>query len=316
MLAIAVVPAALTATFGRMVGRPRQGWVLYGVMVVLFAVGLGVCGWAERDGNPAVAAITHPTAIAQPDQPGGNMEGKEIRFGIGGSVLTAITTSNGATGSYNSMHDSYTPLGGMVPLVNMLLGEIVFGGLGTGIYSIVLVALLGLFLTGLMVGRTPEFLGKKFGPAETRLITIYTLLASVPILLLTALAVSTDAGLAGLTTNDGAHGLTEILYAYATSVANNGQNMAGLSANTPFYNVSTAVAMLIGRLGLGVTALALAGLFVRQVRRPASVGTIPTDTLLFGVVLTATALLVGALTFLPALALGPIVEHLMMAAGG
>lgn len=316
ILAIAVVPAALTATFGRMVGRPRQGWVLYAVMVLLFAVGLAVCGWAERDGNPALAAITHPTENAQPAQPGGNMEGKEVRFGIGGSVLAAITTSNGATGSYNSMHDSYTPIGGMVPLVNMLLGEIVFGGLGTGIYSIVLVALLGLFLTGLMVGRTPEFLGKKFGPAETRLITIYTLLASVPILLLTALAVSTDAGLAGLTTNDGSHGLTEILYAYATSVANNGQNMAGLSANTPFYNLSTAVAMLVGRLGLGVTALALAGLFVRQVRRPASVGTIPTDTLLFGVVLTATALLVGALTFLPALALGPIVEHLMMAAGG
>lgn len=314
MLAIVALPAALTYTFGRMIGRQRQGWLIYAVMVFLFVLGLAVCGWAEQDGNPAVAALTNPGEVAAA-QPGGNMEGKELRFGVDGSVLAAIVTSNGATGSYNSMHDSYTPLGGMAPLVNMLLGEIVFGGLGTGIYSIVLVALLGLFLTGLMIGRTPEYLGKKIGPEETRLIAIYTLLAPLAILPLTALAVGSEAGLAGLTTNDGPHGLSEILYAYTTSMANNGQNMAGLSANSPFYNWTTAIAMLIGRFGLGVAALALAGRFAMQVQRTSSPGAIPTDSVMFATVVTGTALLVGALTFLPALALGPIVEQIIMVAG-
>ncbi len=312
LLTIIVVPAALTHTFGRMIGRERHGWLLYAVMVFLFVVGLAISGWAEQDGNPAIATFTNP-AETFVSQPRGNLEGKEIRFGVDGSVLAAITTSNGATGSYNSMHDSYTPLGGMVPLVNMLLGEIVFGGLGTGVYSIVLVALLGLFLTGLMVGRTPEYLGKKIGPRETQLIAIYTLLGSLAVLPLTALAVVSNAGLAGLTTNDGAHGLTEILYAYATSMANNGQNMAGLSANSPFYNWTTAMAMLVGRIGLGVAALALAGRFVLQTSRIASTAAIPTETPMFAAVVTGTALLVGGLTFLPVLALGPIVEQLIMA---
>lgn len=313
MLAIVAAPAALTYTFGRMIGRQRHGWLLYAVMIFLFALGLAACGWAEQDGNPAIAALTNPAEVIAA-QPGGNMEGKEIRFGVDGSVLAAITTSNGATGSYNSMHDNYTPFGGMVPMVNMLLGEIVFGGLGTGIFSIVLVVLLGLFLTGLMVGRTPEYLGKKIGPEEIRLIAIYTLLAPLTILPLTALAIGSEAGLAGLTTNSGAHGLTEILYAYASSMANNGQNMAGLSANSLFYNGTTGVAMLVGRIGLGVTALALAGRFVLQVRRDPGTEAIPTETPLFAAVVIGTALLVGGLTFLPVLALGPIVEQLIMAA--
>jgi potassium-transporting ATPase potassium-binding subunit len=308
MLCIVVLPAALTHTFGRMVGRPREGWLLFWVMAVLFTSGLALCGWAEQRGDLAIAPY-----IAV-NQPLGNMEGKEVRFGIGSSVLTAITTSNGATGSYNSMHDSYTPLGGAIPLVNMLLGEMIFGGLGTGIYSIIMVVLLGLFLTGLMIGRTPEYLGKKIDPSEMKLLGLYTIIGPIGILVLTALAVGTTFGLAGLTTNTGPHSLTEILYAYASSFANNGQNFAGLSANSPFYNATTALAMLLGRFGLAIPALALAGLFAKQTSRPMTAGKLRTDSLLFAMVIIGTAIIVVALTYLPALALGPIVEHLRMIA--
>ena len=207
MLAIAVLPAALTHTFGRMIGR-RHRWVLFAVMVVLFSAGLALCDWAEQAGNPRLDQASNVEQHVTDGQPGGNMEGKETRFGIGGSVLTAITTSNGATGSYNSMHDSYTPMGGMIPLVNMLLGEVIFGGLGTGLYSIILVALIGLFAGGLMVGRTPEYLGKQIGPTEMKLISLYILLGPATILLLTALAVVTDWGTAGVDTNSGPHGLS------------------------------------------------------------------------------------------------------------
>lgn len=302
MLAIAVLPAALTYTFGRM----RQGWLLFGVMVALFTAGLALCDHAERQIHPQIAAA-HLT--------GGNMEGKETRFGIGSTVLTAITTSNGATGSYNAMHDSFNPIGGMIPLINMLLGEILFGGLGTGLYSIVMVALIGLFMAGLMVGRTPEYLGKVIGVREVKLIIIYTLAAPAAILILTAIAVVTKAGVEGLTTNTGAHGFTEILYAYASANANNGQNFAGLSANTPFYNITTAIAMFVGRFGLAIPALALAGLLAKQQRRPVTAGTLPTETFLFASVVAGSALLVGGLSYLPALALGPIVEHLQMLGG-
>nr|BBH87427.1 potassium-transporting ATPase potassium-binding subunit [Thermosporothrix sp. COM3] len=304
MLAIILIPAALTNTFGRMVGSARQGWLLFWVMAFLFFVGLGVCHWAEQSGNPA---ISHLLGQAAP-----SMEGKEVRFGTGSSVLTAVVTSNGATGSYNSAHDSYTPLGGMVPLMNMLLGEIVFGGLGTGIYSIILIAIVGLFLTGLMVGRTPEYLGKRLEPTEMKLTMLYTLLAPITILSLTAIAAITQWGLAGLTTNAGPHGLTEILYAYTTSFANNGQNFAGLSGNSPFYNLTTSCSMLIGRFGQGIVALALAQAFARQQRRPETPGKLRTDTPLFGTVILGSALIVGALTYLPVLALGPLVEHLQM----
>ena len=241
------------------------------------------------------------------------MEGKEVRFGVGASVLAAITTSNGATGSTNSMHDSYTPAGGLVPLANMLFGEMIFGGLGTGLYSILMTAFIGLFAAGLMVGKTPEFAGKVMGSAEIKLITLYTLAAPIFVLIPTAVAVATPAGLAGLTTNAGPHGFSEVLYAFTSSFANNGQAFAGLSANSPFYNLTTALAMLAGRFGLAIPALALAGRFAWQGRRPMTAGTLPTDSFAFAVVLIGTALIVGALSYFPALALGPIVEHLQFA---
>ena len=314
MLAIAALPAALTHTFGRMVGRPRQGWVLFWVMTVMFVAGLAFCAAPEQTGNRAAARA----ALA----PGGNMEGKEARFGIGASVLTAVVTSNGATGSTNSSQDSFMPLSGMVPLVNMLLGEVVFGGLGTGLYSILMVALVGLFIAGLMVGRTPEYLGKQLGPREVKLITLYTIAAPFAILLLTALALTTKAALA-LTTkaglagpsSDGPHGFTEVFYAYTSCFANNGQTFAGLNGNTPFYNTTMAVAMMAGRFALAIPALALAGLFARQGRRAPTTGTLPTDTLQFASLIIGTAIIVVGLCFLPALALGPVVEHLLMPRG-
>jgi K+-transporting ATPase ATPase A chain len=302
LLAIVVIPAAFTHTFGRMVGRPCDGWVIFWTMTVLFVAGLLVCNWAESSAHVALAnGIT-----------AGNMEGKEVRFGVGGSALAAIATSNGATGSYNSMHDSFQPLGVAVPLINMLLGEIVYGGLGTGLYSMIFVALVALFVGGLMVGRTPEHLGKQIGPPEMKIIAVYTLVGPVTVLALTALAVVTKPGLAGLTTNTGPHGFTEILFAYASAFANNGQSMAGLSANNIFYNITTIVAMLMGRYVLTVLALALAGRFAIASRRAPSRGAVPTDGMTFGVLLTGTALLVGALNFLPALAIGPIAEHFLM----
>ena len=310
MLAIAVLPASLTYTFGRMTGRRRQGWVLFCIMLALFVGGLLACHVAEQRGHVlAGQGIDH---TAGPAQAGGNMEGKETRFGVGGSVLAAITTSNGATGSYNSMHDSYTPIGGMVTIVNMLLGEVIFGGLGTGLYSLVLMALVGVFAAGLMIGRTPEYLGKQVTVREMKLVALYTVIAPLVILPLAALALVTDAGLAGLTTNKGPHGLSEILTAYTTSMANNGQNFGGLGANTLFYNVTTALAMMAGRFGLAIPALALAGRFAQQQRKPVTDGTLPTDSLLFGGLVTATILVVGALSYLPVLALGPIVEHLAL----
>jgi K+-transporting ATPase ATPase A chain len=226
MFAIAVLPAAFTNTFGRMIGGPKQGWVLYAVMSVLFVAGLLFCGWAEQSGNPFLSREAHLQPATFTAVPGGNMEGKEVRFGITQSTLTAVVTSNGATGSTNSMHDSYTPLGGTVPLVNMLLGEIIYGGLGTGLYSIVLIALIGLLLAGLMVGRTPEYLGKKIRPPEAKMLTLYTLATPLGILPFAAIAVVTRAGLSGLTVNTGVHGFTGIVYAYASSMANNGQAFA------------------------------------------------------------------------------------------
>ena len=309
MLAIAVLPAAFTHTYGLMVGRPRHGWILYRVMALLFVVGLLLCGWAEQRGNPQLSRALSPGAGTQAV---GNMEGKEVRFGISSSVLAAVTTSNGATGSYNSMHDSYTPLGGMVPLVNMLLGDIVFGGLGTGMYGIVMIALVALFLAGLMIGRTPAYLGKRIGPCESKMLMLYILAGSISILLFTALAVLTNAGRAGLVTNTGTHGFTEILFAFASANANNGQNFAGLNANSAFYNLTTAITMMVGRFGLAIPALALAGLFASQQPTPDSVGTLPTNSLSFAVLLTSTALIISALSYFPALALGPILEHLTM----
>jgi K+-transporting ATPase ATPase A chain len=301
LLAIAVLPAALTITFGRMTGRPRAGVVLLAVMVVLFAGGLAVCDFAES---------ATPQQLANLHVSGGNMEGKEVRFGIGSSVLAAVVTSNGATGSYNSMDDSYRPMGVLVLLVNLLLGEVIFGGLGTGLYSMIMIALVAVFLGGLMIGRTPEYLGKKITAAETKLIVLYTLLTPALVLMLTAVAIATKVGRAGLVTNGGTRGFTEVLFAYASCMANNGQNMAGLNANSVFYNLTTAIAMLVGRFGLAALVLALAGRFAAQRRWPTTLGTLPTDSPMFGALVLGTILLVGALSFLPALALGPMAEAL------
>jgi K+-transporting ATPase ATPase A chain len=303
MLAIAVLPAALTNTFGRMVRQRRQGWLLFGVMLSLLLLGFWVCGRAESAGNPLLPNLRQHAA---------NMEGKEVRFGAGGSALAAVVTSNMATGSTNSAHDSFTPVGGMVPLVNMLLGEVIFGGLGTGIYSIVLIALIAVFLSGLMIGRTPEYLGKKVSATEQKLIMLYTLAAHTFVLAFTAVAVVMRAGLAALTTNTGAHGLAEILYAYASCVANNGQTFGGLSANSFFYNLTTSVAMLVGRFALAIPALALAGRFAAQGRAPAHAGTLRTDTLTFGAVLAVSICLVGGLCYFPALSLGPLLERALL----
>jgi potassium-transporting ATPase potassium-binding subunit len=299
LLAMTVLSASLMVTFGHIAGRPRAGWVLLMVMVALFVVGLAICDWAEGAAPPQLAGL-HVV--------GGNMEGKEVRFGIGDSVLTAVVTSNTATGSYNSMHDSFQPLGVLVPLICMLLGEVVFGGLGTGVYSIVMAALVGVFLGGLMVGRTPEYLGKRITSAETRWIALYALLTPMVVLVLASVAVAVNAGRAGLVTNSGPRGFTEILFAYASCMANNGQTMAGLSANTVFYNSTTAIAMLAGRYGLAALALVLAGRFAAQRRMPTTAGTLPSDTPIFGALVFGTILLVGALCFFAALALGPIAE--------
>jgi potassium-transporting ATPase potassium-binding subunit len=309
MLAIVLLPAAFTNTFGRMVGQPRQGWLLYYVMLLLFVCGLVFVHHFEQRGFPPIGNVDSRHSRLQS---GGNMEGKEVRFGIGSSTLTAVVTSNTATGSNNSMDDSYTSLGGMVLLVNMLLGELVFGGLGTGLYSMVMAAAIAVFLAGLMVGRTPEYLGKKIGPAENKMIMLYALAAPLAVLPLTAIAVSTRLGLSGLTVNTGPHGFAEILFAYTSCFANNGQSFAGLSANTPFYNLTTALAMMVGRFGLAIPALALAALFGRQRNTPSTSGTLPTHSLVFGVLLTTCLIVMVALSYLPALALGPVLERLLL----
>jgi potassium-transporting ATPase potassium-binding subunit len=305
MLAIAVLPTSLTYTFGHMVGRPRAGWMLYAAMAFLFLTGLVFCDTGERQGIPSVTAL----GVTAP-----NMEGKETRFGIPQSVLTAVVSSDGATGSTNAQPDSLTPIGLTVPLCNMLLGEIIFGGLGTGLYSMVMVALVGLFLAGLMIGRSPEYLGKKLGPGETTLVAVFALTTPLAILLPLAITVLTPAGLAGLGAKDGPHGFTEIFFAYASCCANNGQSMAGLNAASPFYNLMTAGVMMVGRFGLSIPALALAGRLALQGRRAQHVGTLPSDSVWFVVVAVVAAILLVLLTFLPALAMGPMIEQLKMRA--
>jgi K+-transporting ATPase ATPase A chain len=301
LLAIAVVPAALPITFGRMVGRPRAGVVLLVVMILLFVVGLVVCDAFEAADPPRLSGL---------GLVGGNMEGKEVRFGVGSSVLAAVVTSNGATGSYNSMHDSYQPLSVLVLTLNMLLGDVAFGGLGSGLYSLIMVALVGIFIAGLMVGRTPEYLGKTITVAEAKLVALHVLLTPLVVLPLTAWAAVSPAGRAGLVTNGGSRGFTEIVFAFASCMANNGQNMAGLDANSVFYNMTTAVAMAVGRFGPAALALLLAGRLAAQGRKPATIGSLPCDTVTFGALVFGAVLLQGALCFLPALALGPIAEYL------
>jgi K+-transporting ATPase ATPase A chain len=313
MLAIVMLPAALCCTFGTMTGQRRHGWLLYGVMTLLFALGLAGVHWAESAANPVLIRAAAPLTFAAGEAAWtGNIEGKEIRFGPGGTTLAVVATSNGATGSTAAAPDSLSPLGGGIAIFNMLLGEVAYGGLGTGLISMILAALLAAFVGALMIGRAPTYVGNQIGVAEMKLIAVYMLIAGMVILPLTALAVMTAAGRAGLTTNAGPHGLTSIAFAYTSSFANNGQSFGGLSANSIFYNCTTSVAMLAGRFVLTLPALALAGTFAEKRRREITSDSLPTDTGQFAVLLIAAILLVAGLTFLPLLCLGPVAEHMML----
>jgi potassium-transporting ATPase potassium-binding subunit len=313
MLAIFAIGAGLTNTFGRMVGDTRQGWALFAAMSLLFLMGAGVAVWSEQRGNPTIAALGVDTS-ASAAQSGGNMEGKEVRFGIVNSALWATVTTDTSCGAVNAMHDSFTPLGGMIPLVNIQLGEVVFGGVGSGLYGMLVMAVLSVFIAGLMVGRTPEYLGKKIESREMKLAMLYVLIFPAVILFGTAIAIVLPAGLAGIS-NPGPHGFSQILYSYSEAAANNGSAFGGLNANTNFYNWSLAIAMLLGRFMMKIPALALAGSLVLKKSVPASAGTFPTNGVLFVALLIGVILIVGALTFFPAIALGPVVEHLLMLTG-
>jgi K+-transporting ATPase ATPase A chain len=314
LLAILVIGAALTYTFGHMVGDTRQGWAIFAAMMVVFVLGLGVAYWAESAGNPAFAGLG-VDMTASDQQAGGNMEGKEVRHGIANSALWATATTAASNGSVNSMHGSYTPLGGLVPLVNIQLGEIIVGGVGSGLYGILLFAILTVFIAGLMVGRTPEYLGKKIEAQEVKM-TVLALIVTLPLGILgfTALASVHPEGLKG-PLNAGPHGFSEILYAYTSGTGNNGSAFAGLSANTFFYNLTIGLSILTGRYLFIVPMMAVAGALARKHVIPPSAGTFPTTGGLFVALLVSVILVVGGLIFFPALALGPIVEHLLMAGG-
>src|SRR5262245_40745249 len=310
VLAILLIPAALCYTFGMMVRDTRQGWALLAAMTILLLFFIPVGLWAEQRGNPAFTAMGIDQ-VPSTGQSGGNMEGKETRFGIANSVLWSAATTAASNGSVNSMHDSYTPLGGLVPLFLMQFGEVVFGGVGSGLYGMIAFAIIAVFIAGLMVGRTPEYLGKKIEPYEMKMASLLILIMPIVVLGLTAIAVLTDFGTSSRL-NPGAHGFSEILYAYTSQGNNNGSAFAGLNANTPFYNITGGIAMLISRFWLAVPTLALAGALARKKGVPVGAGTLPTHTPLFVALLIGVIIMVGALTFVPALALGPIVEHLLM----
>jgi K+-transporting ATPase ATPase A chain len=310
MLSIFAIPAALCFVFGRMVGDLRQGWAVLAAMTVLFVAFAIPATVFEQQGNPALAALgVDQTAGAT--QPGGNMEGKEARFGINASTLFATITTAASCGAVNAMHDSFTPLGGLVPLVMIQLGEVVFGGVGSGLYGMLIFAIMAVFIAGLMIGRTPEYLGKKIEAHEMKMVSIAILVTPLLVLVGTAVAVLAEGGRAGIL-NPGPHGFSEILYAFSSAANNNGSAFAGLSANTPFYNVLLALAMWLGRFGVIVPVLAIAGSLAAKKRIAATEGTLPTHGPLFVVLLIGTVLLVGLLNFVPALALGPVVEHLML----
>ncbi|MGN6830517.1 potassium-transporting ATPase subunit KdpA [Paucibacter sp. M5-1] len=304
MLAIFLIPAALCFMFGRIVGDTRQGVAVLAAMSLMFVAAVFAATSAEQGGNPALTALGVEAGV-------GNMEGKETRFGINASSLFAVVTTAASCGAVNSMHDSMTPLGGMVPLVMMQLGEVVFGGVGTGLYGMLVFALLAVFIAGLMIGRTPEYLGKKIEPHEMKMVSIAILITPIVVLVGTAIAVLATAGRAGIL-NPGAHGFSEVLYALTSAANNNGSAFAGLSANTPFYNTLLGVAMWLGRFGVIVPVLAIAGSLAAKKRIPQTSGSMPTHGPLFIVLLIGTVLLVGLLNYVPALALGPIAEHLML----
>ncbi|HEF4777937.1 potassium-transporting ATPase subunit KdpA [Burkholderia multivorans] len=310
IFAILIIPAALCLVFGRMIGDRRQGVAVLAAMTVAFAVATGVELSAEQAGNPTLAAL-HVDQSTSVLQPGGNMEGKETRFGIAQTGIFTVATTAASCGAVDTMHDSLTPLGGLVPMLLMQLGEVVFGGVGSGLYGMLVFALLAVFVAGLMIGRTPEYVGKKIESYEMKMVSIVVLLTPLLVLVGTSIAVLVDAGRAGIA-NPGPHGFSEILYAFSSAANNNGSAFAGLTVGTPFYNWMTAIAMWFGRFGTIVPVLAIAGSLASKKRIAATSGTLPTHGPLFVVLLLGTVLLVGALTYVPALALGPGVEHLMM----
>jgi potassium-transporting ATPase potassium-binding subunit len=313
LVAIFAIGAGLTHTFGKMAESRRQGWALFGAMAILFLMGVAPAVWSEQKGNPQFNAMGVNQA-ASGMQSGGNMEGKEVRFGIVNSALWATVTTDTSCGAVNSMHDSFTPLGGLIPLLNMQIGEIIFGGVGSGLYGMLVMAVLAVFIAGLMVGRTPEYLGKKIEAREMKLAMLFILIFPTVILLPAAIAIVTKSGLAGIS-NPGPHGFTQVLYAYTEASANNGSAFGGLNANTFFYNTTLGAVMLCGRFLMKVPVLALAGSLAAKRTVPKSAGTFPTDGAIFVMLLIGVILIVAALTFFPADALGPIVEHLAMLAG-
>jgi potassium-transporting ATPase potassium-binding subunit len=311
LLAILLIPAALCYTFGVMVGDTRQGWTILAAMTVIFVALLAVCVVAEQNGHVFVKQGVDHTASEL--QSGGNMEGKEVRFGIATSALWAAATTAASNGSVNSMHDSYTPIGGLVPMWLMQLGEVVYGGVGSGLYGMLMFAIIAVFVAGLMVGRTPEYLGKKIESYEMKMASLVILITPALVLIGTSIGVVTAAGKAGIA-NPGIHGFSEILYAFSSASNNNGSAFAGLTVNTPFYNTALGLCMLFGRYWLAIPVLAIAGSLASKKTVPAGAGTLPTHTPLFVALLVGVVILVGALTFVPALALGPIVEHLTLIA--
>jgi K+-transporting ATPase ATPase A chain len=310
LLAILLIPAALCYTFGKMIGDTRQGWAILAAMTIVFVLLLIPAYIGEAGGNPLLAKLGVDN-VATATNPGGNMEGKELRFGVPNSVLWATATTAASNGSVNSMHDSFMPLVGMIPMWLIQLGEVIFGGVGSGLYGMIVFAIVAVFIAGLMVGRTPEYLGKKIGAFEIKMASIAILIPPLLVLCGTALGVMVDAGKAGVS-NPGEHGFSEILYAFSSASNNNGSAFAGLNANTPFYNTALGIVMLFARYWLAIPVLALAGAFAAAKRVPPSAGTLPTHTPLFVAVLIGTVITVGALTFVPALALGPVVEHYLL----
>ncbi len=312
LFSIFAISAGLTYTLGRMTGSPKHGWAVWAAMAVLFLVGVTVAYWAEARGNPLLVGTDQTAGVMQP---GGNMEGKEVRFGIANSALFATVTTDASCGAVNSMHDSFTPLGGMVPLANIMLSEVIFGGVGAGMYGILIYIVLAVFMAGLMVGRTPEYLGKKIESYDVKMAMLVVLVFPLTILVFTAISMVSPAFGTSQLNNAGPHGLSEILYAFTSGTANNGSAFAGISANTLWYNTTIGMAMLVGRFFMIIPMLAIAGNLARKKLVPPSLGTFPVTTPLFSTLLVSVIVIVGALTFFPALSLGPIVEHLLMNAG-
>ena len=311
LFSIFALSAGLTYTLGRLTGSQRHGWAVWAAMAILFLAGITTAYWAETRGNPLLAGVDQHASLAQP---GGNMEGKEVRFGIANSALFATVTTDASCGAINGWHDSYTPLGGMVPLVNIMLSEVIFGGVGAGMYGMLIYIVLAVFIAGLMVGRTPEYLGKKIEAYDVKMAMLVTLV--FPLVILSCAAISSIHGFGTSSiSNPGPHGLTQILYAFTSMAANNGSAFGGLNGNTPWYNISGGITMLVGRFLMIIPMLAIAGSLARKKYVPPSLGTFPVTTPLFSTLLIGVIIIVGALTFFPALSLGPILEHLLMGAG-